>query len=54
MKTVKKFATFNDLKSCESKATENPLTIRKHLAFEKTIKNMGIIKAQTGNQNHPK
>lgn len=38
MKTVKKFTTFEELKSYETKATHNVLNLKKHKIFEKVIK----------------
>ncbi len=38
MKTVKKFTSFEDLKSDENKAVDNKLSLKKHHEFEKVIK----------------
>lgn len=38
MKTVKKFTSFDDLKSYESKAIDKVLSLKKHKRFEKIIK----------------
>jgi hypothetical protein len=37
MKTVRKFKTFEDLKSCENKPAKYILRLKKHINFEKTI-----------------
>ena len=37
MKTVKKFTTFEDLKSYESKTTKNIVSLKKHKVFKKII-----------------
>lgn len=38
MKTVKKYATFEDLKSSEEKTMEYKVSIKKHNEFERIIK----------------
>ncbi len=38
MKTVKKFTTFEDLKSYESKTMNNTISLKKHKVFERIIK----------------
>ena len=54
MQTVKKFTTFNDLKSFERKTTEYTVRLKKHNDFEKFIKDIRSIKVHEGNENKPK
>jgi hypothetical protein len=54
MKPVKKFTTFEDLKSCESKTTDHSLSLKKHNDFEKVIKDIRSAKVQNNNQSRPK
>lgn len=51
MKAVRKFTTFDELKSSESKATSYTLSLKKHNDLKKVI--MGIRLIQT-NQAKPK
>jgi len=45
MKTVKKYSTFEDLKSSEEKITDRQLSLKKHDEFEKVIKAISSAKA---------
>lgn len=40
MKTIKKFTTFEALKSCESETKDFAVRLKKHTDFEKAIKNI--------------
>ena len=40
MKTVKKFTTFDELKSYEGKTVNQTLSLKKHKMFEKFIKEL--------------
>ena len=40
MKAIKKFKSFDQLKSDESNMTENSLSLKRHMEFEKLIKNI--------------
>jgi hypothetical protein len=52
MKAVRKFSTFDDLKSCENKTEKLESSLKKHNAFEKVIleirsnKNKQVSKAK--------
>ena len=45
MKTVKKFTTFDELKSCESKTMKDASSLKKHDAFKKVILDIRAIKS---------
>jgi hypothetical protein len=44
MKTVKRYTTFEDLKSVETKSIDNKASLKKHNEFEKVIKNIYSIR----------
>ena len=44
MNKVKKFTTFEELKSCESKTEKNVSSLKKHNEFEKVIMYIRSIK----------
>ena len=46
MKPVKKFTTFDELKSCESKTEEYARSLKKHVELEKVIMDIRSIKVQ--------
>ncbi len=46
MKIVKKFTTFDDLKSSESERIEYVLTVEKHNEFEKVIMDIKCAKVE--------
>jgi hypothetical protein len=50
MNTVKKFKTFEELKSFESKPEKYPISKKKHNEFEKVIMNIRSIKISQDNQ----
>ena len=54
MNSVKKFTTFDELKSCERKSMKYASSLKKHKAFEKVIMNIRHIKILQTNQSHPK
>jgi hypothetical protein len=54
MKAVKKFATFEDLKSYESKTMNYEVSLKKHSNFEKVIKNIRSDKVGKSNQRKSK
>jgi hypothetical protein len=47
MKTVKKFTSFEDLKSSESKTVDDKLSFKKHNDFEKVIKEIYSVKLRS-------
>ena len=51
MKAVKKFETFEDLKSYKSKTANHPLSLKKHNDFEKVIKDIKSNNARKSNHN---
>jgi hypothetical protein len=53
MNTVKKFETFEQLKSCENKAVNYAMSLRKHNKFNKVIMNIRAIKKLQDNQSNP-
>lgn len=54
MKAVKKFATFEELKSYETKTTNYEVSLKKHSNFEKVIKEIRYNKVGKSNQHKPK
>jgi hypothetical protein len=44
MKTLKKFTTFDDLKSCEKKGNKLPSSVKNHNDFKKVILEIRAIK----------
>jgi hypothetical protein len=44
MKTVKKFETFEEMKSCEQKTADSIATLKKHKDFEKVIMEINAAK----------
>jgi hypothetical protein len=54
MKTVKKFTSFEDLKSSESKAVDDKSRLKKHNNFEKTIKEIYSAKVHSNENKHCK
>ena len=54
MKAVKKFATFEDLKSYESKTKNYEVSLKKHSNFEKVIKDFISHKVGKNNQSNSK
>lgn len=54
MKSVKKFATFHDLKSGEKKATNHKLSLKKHNDFEKIVAEIIALKAHKSDPNKVK
>ena len=44
MNAVKKFTTFDELKSCENKTSKDTSSLRKHNDFEKVIMEIRSIK----------
>lgn len=53
MNVVKKFETFEQLKSCESKTLKHASSIRKHNKFKKVIMNIRAIKNLQDKQSKP-
>ena len=49
MNAVKKFATFDELKSCESKAVKYALSLKKHIEFEKVVMEIMAAKKRQAN-----
>jgi len=47
MKTVKKFTSFEDLKSSESQTADDKLSLKKHNDFEKVIKEIYSSKVRS-------
>jgi hypothetical protein len=47
MKTVKKFTSFEDLKSSESKTVDAKSSLKKHNDFEKVIKDIYSVKVRS-------
>ena len=45
MKTVKKYSTFEDLKSSEERILDYKLSMKRHSEFEKVIKSISSINA---------
>ena len=54
MKAVKKFTSFEDLKSCESKTINHAVRLKKHNDFEKVIKNLQSDNARKSSHNKSK
>lgn len=54
MNTVKKFTTFEALKSCENKTAKYSSKMKKHNDFEKVITEIRSIKIIRGSQSKPK
>ncbi len=54
MKTVKKFASFQDLKSTENKTLKYSLSLKKHNDFEKVILEIRSVKINQANQSQEK
>lgn len=54
MKAVKKFETFEDLKSYESKTINYEVSLKKHSDFEKVIKDLRANKVDKSNQHKSK
>jgi|HubBroStandDraft_6_1064221.scaffolds.fasta_scaffold1243018_2 hypothetical protein len=54
MKAVKKFTTFEDLKSYESKAVHYAASLKKHNDFEKVIKDITSNKVRRSNNRKSK
>lgn len=54
MNTVRKFTTFDELKSCENKTVEIASSLKKHNAFEKVIMEIRSVKTNKFNQTKPK
>jgi len=50
MNTIKKFSTFDELKSFENKSLNYETIIKKHHVFEKVIKEIRSIKITKDNQ----
>jgi hypothetical protein len=51
MKIVRKFTSFEDLKSCRKEAFDEKLSLKKHTEFEKVIKEIyssGTHKKESG------
>jgi len=46
MNGVKKFSTFDELKSCENKTIEHSISLKKQDNFKKQIMEMRIIKTR--------
>ena len=44
MKTVRKFSTFEDLKSCEDRLLKSAVSLEKHNNFKKVILDIRAIK----------
>ncbi len=53
MKTVKKFTSFEDLKSVENNTVDNKLSLKKHNDFEKVIKSIHAVKVNPINNKQP-
>jgi hypothetical protein len=49
MKTVKKFTTFEEMKSCESKATNAQSSLKKHNNFKKVMMDIRAAKVLQDN-----
>ncbi len=54
MKAVKKFTTFEDLKSYESKTVNHSLSLKKHNDFEKVIKSLKSDNVRKSNHSKSK
>ena len=54
MNAVKKFTTFDELKSCENKTAKYALSLRKHNEFEKVIIEIRSAKIIKLSQTKPK
>lgn len=54
MNAVKKYTTFDELKSSEIKTTKYALSLKKHNEFEKVILDIRSNKNIQANQNKPK
>lgn len=52
MNVVKKFTTFDELKSCENKAGSYALSLKKHNDFKKVIMEIRSIKILQANQTN--
>ena len=53
MKAVKKFTTFDELKSCEIKTVKYASSLKKHKAFEKVIIDIRSAKILQDTQTKP-
>ncbi len=51
MKTVKRYNSFEELKSTEAKRSEIPVILKRHSAFEKAIEEISSIKFQSRIKN---
>jgi len=54
MNAVKKYTTFDELKSCEIKTTQHALSLKKHIEFEKVILDIRSNKNIQATQTKPK
>ncbi len=54
MKPVLKYATFDDLKSCEKGKSNFELSLKKHNDFEKLIKEIRLVKTHKNIQDNIK
>jgi hypothetical protein len=54
MKAVKKFTSFNDLKSSELKTKNYSLSLKKHKNFEKVILEIRFVEMKQANQSQQK
>jgi hypothetical protein len=54
MKAVKKFSTFDELKSCETKTMKDASSLKKHDDFKKVILDIRAIKIVQDNQRQSK
>jgi len=54
MKTVRKFTTFDELKSCKKRTSGFSLNMKNHNDFEKAIKDIRSLKVHKNNQSQPK
>ncbi|WP_295790783.1 hypothetical protein [Mucilaginibacter sp.] len=54
MKTVKKFTSFEDLKSSESKISDDKSRLKKHNDFEIAIKEIYSVKVRPNENKHCK
>ena len=51
MKTVKRYNSFEELKSTEAKRSEIPKILKRHSAFEKAIKEISSYKVKNKGSN---
>ena len=54
MSSVKKFASFDEMKSCESKTVKYESSLKKHKDFEKIIMAIRSVIKHQSNQPKPK